>query len=264
MSWLTPADAHRRPGRRWASCRERRRRRRRGAHRSRGHVEFARAPDRHSRRRRPRSRRSGTGSGRVMAVADGVRGYATVSVEPPRRIDGGGLLPPATPPDTVPHGSALVRRIVITPATLTLAGDSSAPLTARILDEHGAVLTAQPVRWQVSSGDVVRITPQGVVTAHRPGTAQVTAVVGRVHGDAEVSVPYPKPVLPPPVARPRPTPSPQLPGGQGCSVTGGSNQRPPPSGGSGRIPCGPILWSRHPPLSRSSSCVRGRRSRAGG
>ena len=80
-------------------------------------------------------------------------------------------------------------RVVIEPADLTLPVDSSARLHAAAYDSEGTVIETRRVRWFSNDREIVAVDSEGVLTAHRPGTAQVTALIRGKAGRVEVTVP---------------------------------------------------------------------------
>ncbi|MFW6078881.1 MAG: Ig-like domain-containing protein [Gemmatimonadota bacterium] len=85
----------------------------------------------------------------------------------------------AAPPDSV----------VVSPGAFELAVDDSHAMRVEVYDADGDRVANPSVRWVASDADVLSVDTEGVVTALRPGTAQVLAVVGGEVGYAEVTVP---------------------------------------------------------------------------
>jgi len=80
-------------------------------------------------------------------------------------------------------------RIVIEPAELTLAVDSSAAVEATAYDADGAPIEVRRVRWFSADQSIVTVNSDGTVTAVRPGTTQVAALIRGKAGRIEVTVP---------------------------------------------------------------------------
>lgn len=93
--------------------------------------------------------------------------------------------PPATPPPAVP----VPTRIVITPPSATLNSiGQTIQLSARVLDQNGAVISGAPVTWTSSDAGVATVSNQGLVTAVQNGSAVITARSGSVAGTVSVAV----------------------------------------------------------------------------
>jgi hypothetical protein len=78
-------------------------------------------------------------------------------------------------------------QVVVAPAILELAVDASRQLTARSVNAAGSA--AAEVTWRSSAPDLVAVDSIGRITALRPGTAMVMALVNGVVGFAQVTVP---------------------------------------------------------------------------
>ncbi len=79
-------------------------------------------------------------------------------------------------------------RVVIEPDQLALSVDSSAQVEATAYDSEGAVVETSRVRWFSTDREVVTVSSDGIVTALRPGTAQVAALIRGKAGRIEVAV----------------------------------------------------------------------------
>ncbi len=78
-------------------------------------------------------------------------------------------------------------RVVVEPAEVELQVDGTARLTAEVFDADGTQIEGASVIW-VARTEVLTLDAAGVVTAHRPGVARVTAVYEGVPGFATVRV----------------------------------------------------------------------------
>lgn len=89
---------------------------------------------------------------------------------------------------------ASVATVSVSPATLSLVQDESAPLVATALDAKGSIVLGDSARWSSSAPQVASVTAAGVVTGVASGTATVTAMTQGRTGSAVITV------SPPPVA----------------------------------------------------------------
>lgn len=87
------------------------------------------------------------------------------------------------------QASPVPARVAVEPAELSLSVDSSARVEATAFDANGAVVTVRSVRWFSTDKEIVTVSPEGIVTAVRPGTAQVAALIRGKAGRIEVTVP---------------------------------------------------------------------------
>jgi hypothetical protein len=78
-----------------------------------------------------------------------------------------------------------VASIVVSPSAPRLAVGSSVQLTASLLDSRGQAVTGVPVTWSSADATIVSVTAGGLVTAHRAGTARITASAGGRSGFAD-------------------------------------------------------------------------------
>src|SRR5690606_23746859 len=108
-------------------------------------------------------------------------------------------------------------------ATVTIEGPSdplapglTATLKAVVKDAKGLPLSGREVQWSSSTPKVAAVTGQGVVTAHAPGSAVITATVEGKKAEHRVTVPAPAPVVEaktevvPPPAAPAPRRAPEV------------------------------------------------------
>lgn len=109
---------------------------------------------------------TGAGSTTVTATAEGKSGIAQVVV----------TAPPVTPPVTPP---AVVARVRVTPASVSLHTGGSSTITAQALDASDHTITGCSITWRSNNSKVS-------VTAAGPTTALVR-VVGNGNGTAIVS-----------------------------------------------------------------------------
>ena len=105
-------------------------------------------------------------------------------------------------------GLSAVTRLTVTPVAVasvrispdqrTIRPGETVQLTAVPLARDGAELRGRPIAWS-ASGDVVRVSPTGLVTGVAPGLATVTASSEAQSGRATISVaPLDRPEAPPP------------------------------------------------------------------
>ncbi len=80
-------------------------------------------------------------------------------------------------------------RVVIEPGELSVAVDSSVRVEATAYDANGAVVPARSVRWFSTDPEIVTVSTDGIVTAVRPGTVQIAALIRGKAGRTDVTVP---------------------------------------------------------------------------
>ncbi|MCH7935166.1 MAG: Ig-like domain-containing protein, partial [Gemmatimonadetes bacterium] len=79
--------------------------------------------------------------------------------------------------------------IVISPSGITLdAIGATATLSAEVRDQDDRILRDAVVTWSSSDPNVATISPAGLVTAVRNGTAAITAAAGAASGSVNLSV----------------------------------------------------------------------------
>lgn len=145
--------------------------------------------------------RSGTPvGGQVMLSADGLRAEFvadaplavaatyTLRVEAGATDRGGEAVEAAYSASFVTESvTAAVARVLVEPASLTLAPAESVLLRARVLDSSGADL-AGPVAWTASDSTVAAVHGNGWIVALTPGVDTITATAGGVRGSAVITV----------------------------------------------------------------------------
>jgi hypothetical protein len=105
------------------------------------------------------------GSTDIEASAEGVRGFATVTI-----------LPPA------------VASVSIEPAQVSLLPGETSQLTASALDAQGGPLTGRTFTWLSDDVSVAMVDADGLVTSVAPGSAMIFATTGGRSGASAVGV----------------------------------------------------------------------------
>ena len=96
---------------------------------------------------------------------------------------------PALAACTDPGPSApVVAGVVVAEPARTLVTADTAQLSASVTDATGALVTDRSVAWRSSDTTVAVVGPTGLLTARRPGTVVVSAVVDGVAGERTLSV----------------------------------------------------------------------------
>jgi hypothetical protein len=90
--------------------------------------------------------------------------------------------------------AAVVTRVVVSPASATLAPGGQRAFAAEARDARGNTLVRTPT-WSTTPTRVATVSSTGVVTALTTGTAVVEAVVAGVSGTATLEVTAPPPVV---------------------------------------------------------------------
>lgn len=112
----------------------------------------------------------GEGSTEIIASSEGRSGSALEQVT------------------AAPGSEGPVTRVVVDPDTADLEEGEGTELTATALDAEGREVIGRAVQWSTKDDEVVLVSPAGVVTTLRPGTAEVTARVDGVTGSATIRV----------------------------------------------------------------------------
>ena len=84
--------------------------------------------------------------------------------------------------------SVAVASVAVTPGVLALGVGGARQLAAAALDGDGNELTDRPVSWTTSNATVVSVSEEGIVTAHAPGFATVTAASENKRKTVDVTV----------------------------------------------------------------------------
>jgi hypothetical protein len=89
-----------------------------------------------------------------------------------------------------------VASVVVSPGAPPVSVGSSVQLTAVLRNANGQVVTGQTVTWSSANTAILSVTPTGLVTAHQPGSARITASAGGKAGFADpvANQPAPAPV----------------------------------------------------------------------
>ncbi len=129
---------------------------------------------------------SSNGTTTITAEAGGVRGTATLTV------------------------AQQVARVVVEPATVSVAVGGTGGLAARALDANGSPVAGAAIAWSSSAEAIATVNGSGTVTGRGVGTATITAASGGRSGTAQATVvagSVPPPPAPDPVASVSVTPS---------------------------------------------------------
>ncbi|HET7553397.1 MAG TPA: Ig-like domain-containing protein [Gemmatimonadaceae bacterium] len=84
--------------------------------------------------------------------------------------------------------SASIGRIVVEPATLSIVAGGDSSLNVQLEDTEGNALDAQPVVWVSSDTTIATVSSDGVVSARKPGQANIIATAGDHSAQAVVNV----------------------------------------------------------------------------
>jgi hypothetical protein len=84
--------------------------------------------------------------------------------------------------------SASIGRIIVEPATLSIVAGGDSSLDVQLEDTEGNVVDGQPVVWVSSDTTVATVSSDGVVSARKPGQANIIAIAGTQSAQAVVNV----------------------------------------------------------------------------
>ena len=80
----------------------------------------------------------------------------------------------STPPSPTPAGKSQVVGLALMPDRVSVAVGGAVQLTARPKRASGATLFGRVITWASTDTDVATVSDDGLVAAHRPGTATIT------------------------------------------------------------------------------------------
>jgi uncharacterized protein YjdB len=90
--------------------------------------------------------------------------------------------------DSSTETRAAVALVRVTPDSRELFIGGTLALSARVEDAGGRALQGRTVTWSSSSDAIASVSSAGVVTAHAPGVAQITATSEQKSGAATITV----------------------------------------------------------------------------
>ena len=91
-----------------------------------------------------------------------------------------------------PTGPPAPSSVTVTPASATLTAiGQTIQLNAGVVDRNGKAITGASVTWTSSNATVASVGPTGLITAHKVGSATITATSSGVSGQAIVKVETP-------------------------------------------------------------------------
>lgn len=79
--------------------------------------------------------------------------------------------------------------IAVSPATATIAADSTQQFTATVSDQNGDTMADVSVTWSSSDESVATVDATGLATGVYPGSADITASAESISGSATATVP---------------------------------------------------------------------------
>ena len=85
----------------------------------------------------------------------------------------------------------VVTTIVVTGPSGPLQVGSTLTLTAEVRDQNGAPMTGKSLAWSSANASIAAVSSEGVVTAHGPGSASISASVEGKSGSVTVTVATP-------------------------------------------------------------------------
>src|SRR5688572_21506298 len=133
-------------------------------------------------------------TGRPITWSSNNEGVATVSANGTvTALAPGGAIITASSEGKTDQASVTVSAIPVasvrvTPTSQSLIEGQTAQLQAQPLDVAGKPLTGRVVMWSTNRPNVATVTSTGVVTAHSPGSATITATVEGKTGTTSVTV----------------------------------------------------------------------------
>ncbi|MFZ3077614.1 MAG: ice-binding family protein [Candidatus Aenigmatarchaeota archaeon] len=130
----------------------------------------------------------------VTTAAKGVSGNSLVrdfvwsfTTAPAPSSGGGGGGSSSSPAPAPAAAGAVLTKIILTPASTTLAVNSTQQLTAAGRDQFGAVIAAT-IAYNTSNITVANVSTSGLVTALVAGNATITATSGAISNTSKITV----------------------------------------------------------------------------
>ena len=105
-----------------------------------------------------------------------------------------------------PTTSAQVGSVTVTPSNANMVPGATVSLTASVKDVNGSILAGQNLTWVSSAPAIVKVAPDGLVTALAAGSATVSAMAAGKTGSSSIVVTAPQ-VTPPVVSSVTVTPN---------------------------------------------------------
>lgn len=101
---------------------------------------------------------------------------------------GAGWIGTAACSDTTASQGLVVDSVAVAPETASIRQGDTLRLVGTPLDQNGVAFLGPKVRWLSDNPSVALVAPDGLVTGGLPGTAVITANVGALSGQAEITV----------------------------------------------------------------------------